>query len=69
MSLAIYSLDHDFVGRSKQKQPFTAAAHINYITRTSATTEILAEHMPLDRHQAKRWMHDQEVNERSKMPV
>lgn len=34
--MAIYSLHHSSIGKSTQAQPYTAAAHISYITRKSA---------------------------------
>ena len=66
--MAIYSCNHKAIGRSTQK-PFTAAAHINYITRTSATTEIMAGGMPADRHEAVRWIKDQELADRKNARV
>lgn len=66
--MAIYSCNHKAIGRSTQK-PFTAAAHINYITRTSATTEIMAGGMPTDRHKAVRWIKDQELADRKNARV
>lgn len=66
--MAIYSCNHKAIGRSTQK-PFTAAAHINYITRTSATTEIMANGMPTDRHKAVKWIKDQELADRKNARV
>lgn len=36
--MAIYSLHHSSIGKSKQSQPYTAGAHINYISRESAAS-------------------------------
>ncbi len=61
--MAIYHCNHTHIGRSTHK-PGNAAAHINYITRESATTEIMADHMPENRHKAKSWVMEQEIAER-----
>lgn len=64
--MAIYSCNHSSIGRSTQKREYTASAHINYITRVSATTEIVADGMPKDRFEASKWMREQEQAERYK---
>ena len=61
--MAIYHCNHSHVGR-KTHRPGTAAAHISYITRESATTEIMASRIPEDRNQARRWIIEQEIKER-----
>lgn len=66
--MAIYSCNHKAIGRSTHK-PFTAAAHVNYITRASATTEIMASSMPTDRHEAVKWIKAQELADRKNARV
>lgn len=44
--MAIYSLHHSSIGKSTQDEPYTAAAHIRYITRTRALGRIDGERMP-----------------------
>jgi len=48
--MALFSLHHSFVGKTTQKQAYTASAHISYITRPQAATAILdwALMAPLD---------------------
>lgn len=44
--VAIYSLHHSPVGKSTQAQPYTAAAHIGYITRKNAMSQMRFERIP-----------------------
>lgn len=44
--MAIYSLHHSPIGKSTQAQPYTAAAHINYITRKSAMSLMQKARLP-----------------------
>lgn len=44
--VAIYSLHHSPIGKSTQAQPYTAAAHINYITRRRAMSMMQKERLP-----------------------
>ncbi len=44
--VAIFSLRHTPIGRSTQAQPFTAAAHVKYVTRPQAARHVMAERMP-----------------------
>lgn len=44
--MAIYSLHHSSIGKSTQDAPYTAGAHINYITRESAASGCVARRMP-----------------------
>lgn len=46
--MAIYSLHHTPVGKSTQAQPFTAAAHVGYITRKRAMRAMDKARMPGD---------------------
>jgi hypothetical protein len=44
--VAIYSLHHSPVGKSTQAQPYTAAAHVGYITRKNAMSQMRFERIP-----------------------
>lgn len=44
--MAIYSLHHSPIGKSTQAQPYTAAAHINYITRRRAMSLMQKARLP-----------------------
>jgi hypothetical protein len=44
--VAIYSLHHSPIGKSTQAQPYTAAAHINYITRKRAMSLMQKARLP-----------------------
>lgn len=44
--MAIYSLHHSPIGKSTQAQPYTAAAHINYITRRRAMSMMQKARLP-----------------------
>ena len=57
--MAIYSLNHKSIGRATH-QPGTASAHLKYITRPRAASEIIAEHMPSETTPAMRWMDAEE---------
>ena len=61
--MAIYSCNHSSVGKSTHA-PGTAAAHIRYITRPEAKAQVLAQRMPVDRHQARAWLNEQEISSR-----
>ncbi|WP_050385853.1 MobA/MobL family protein [Bradyrhizobium pachyrhizi] len=44
--MAIFSLHHSPIGKSTQAQPYTAAAHINYITRKRAMSLMQKARLP-----------------------
>lgn len=44
--MAIYSLNHKPIGKSTQAKPFTAAAHVRYITRRSAMSRLDGGRIP-----------------------
>lgn len=46
--MAIYSLHHTPIGKSTQAQPYTAAAHIRYITRKDALSAIRQSRFPVN---------------------
>lgn len=62
--MAIYSLRLSAVGKTTQKQPFTAAAHLKYITRKAAVTHVMAARMPSVRRQAIAWLKCEERDDR-----
>lgn len=62
--MAIYSLHHKAIGKSTQAQPYTAAAHLRYITRTSAASRVEAGRMPDKVSKAIRFMVDAENQDR-----
>lgn len=67
--MAIYSLRMSAVGKTTQKQPFTAAAHLSYITRKSAVTHVVAARMPEGRRQALAWLRREERDDRKNARV
>lgn len=62
--MAIFHLSHGYVGKRTQKQPHTAAAHSNYITRPSTATVVMGERMPTDWRAAAAWLKVQEDDDR-----
>ena len=58
--MAIPFIKHSFIGKSKQAQAYTAAAHVRYISRQSATVYRYAERMPLHYHAAQRFLSQRE---------
>lgn len=62
--MAIYSLNHKAIGKATQDKPFTAAAHIRYISRDSACREILGDRMPIEPIKAQRWLRAEEKADR-----
>lgn len=67
--MAIYSLRLTPIGKTTQKRPFTAAAHVRYITRKEAMTQCLAERMPEVGSKAIRWLKAQEKVDRKNARV
>ena len=67
--MAIYHCSHSPIGKTTQKQPGTAGAHIRYITRQSAEAMILAEHIPTQRNAARAWMDRHEAVSRKNARV
>lgn len=67
--MAIYSLRLSSVGKTTQKQPFTAAAHLKYITRKEAVTHVMAARMPEVRRQAIAWLRHEERDDRKNARV
>jgi hypothetical protein len=67
--VAIYSLHHSTVGKSTQAEPFTASAHISYITRARACTKVLAARMPEKAAEAQEWLAREETADRKNARV
>lgn len=67
--MAIYSLRLAPIGKTTQKKPFTAAAHVRYITRKEAMTISMAERMPEGGSKAIRWLKAQERADRKNARV
>ena len=67
--MAIYSLRLSSVGKTTQKQPFTGAAHLKYITRKEAVTHVMAARMPDTRRQAIAWLKREERDDRKNARV
>jgi hypothetical protein len=67
--VAIYSLRLMPVGKTTQKLPFTAAAHIRYIARKEALSHHMAERMPEGPVAAARWLRAQEKADRKNARV
>lgn len=54
--MAIYSLHHSSIGKSTQDEPYTASAHIRYITRARALSRLEGSRMPTDAGQAMAYL-------------
>lgn len=67
--MAIYSLRLTPIGKTTQKRPYTAAAHVRYITRKEAMTLSMAERMPEIGSKAVRWFKAQEKADRKNARV
>tara|TARA_X000000368_G_scaffold57348_1_gene40634 strand:- start:11642 stop:12970 length:1329 start_codon:yes stop_codon:yes gene_type:complete len=66
--VAIYSLNHKSVGRATHA-PGTASAHVQYIMRPRAASEIIAHQMPDRMGPAMSWMDEQEQASRKNARV
>lgn len=67
--MAIFSLNHRAIGKTTQKAPFTAAAHVLYILRARALTWSTAARMPGDAKEAASWFREQERADRKNARV
>lgn len=67
--MAIYSLRITPIGKTTQKAPFTAAAHVRYITRSSAASVVVSARMPDDPKGAMRWLRKEERADRANARV
>lgn len=71
--MATYHLNHKSIGRTTHAAG-TAAAHIGYITRSSACDKVIGLHMPLPKANTRggitqRWLNHQEENDRKNARV
>jgi len=66
--LAIYSCNLASIGRVTHAAG-TAGAHVRYIGRERAASEVMAEHMPDDARQARTWMDQHEAQARKNARV
>lgn len=67
--MAIYSLNHKAIGKVTQDKPFTASAHVRYITRDAACREVLGDRMPTDPKKAQQWYRKEENADRKNARV
>lgn len=65
--MAIFSLNHRPI--SKQKNPNLASAHVRYISRGSAEPVILSARMPTNSNKARKWLKEQENQDRKNARV
>ena len=61
--MAIFAPSHRPIGKTTHAAG-TAGAHVCYITRAGAARELMAEHMPAGRDQARAWMDEREAADR-----
>lgn len=62
--MAIYSLNHKPIGKSTQERPYTAAAHVDYITRPSAMSRLDGDRMPVSKSEAMGYLRSAEDGDR-----
>lgn len=62
--VAIYSLHHRPIGKSTQKAPGTAGAHVRYISRKPAATHIEGRGIPTEPQAARRYFLEAEAGDR-----
>ena len=62
--MAIFSLHHSSIGKSTQKKPFTAAAHLRYVTRPSACSRTTGARVPEKLRQLTAWIKEAEISDR-----
>jgi hypothetical protein len=67
--MAIYSLSHNPIGKSTQRDPYTASAHIAYITRARALQQLEACRMPDNGEDAAAWLKQAEDRDRKNARV
>ncbi|MBZ9975462.1 MobA/MobL family protein [Mesorhizobium sp. BR-1-1-10] len=53
-------IKHSNIGKAKQAEPYTAAAHVRYITRKNAASLIYSERMPRQYHAVQRFLNHHE---------
>jgi hypothetical protein len=67
--VAIYSLHHSSIGKSTQDEPYTASAHIRYITRARALSRLEGNRMPTDADEAMDYLRKEEDTSRKNARV
>lgn len=67
--MAIYSLRLTPIGKTTQKRPYTAAAHVRYIARPGAASHVMAARMPDNKGRAQRWLRAAEKTDRKNARV
>ncbi|MCK1513042.1 MobA/MobL family protein [Bradyrhizobium sp. 190] len=67
--MAIYSLHHSSIGKSTQDEPYTASAHIRYITRARALSRLEGNRMPTDADEAMDYLRKEEDTSRKNARV
>lgn len=63
--MAIYSLNHKSIGKSTQQRPYTAGAHVNYITRTKALGRLDGARLPVSKDGARAFFNRAEDSSRA----
>ena len=63
--VAIYSLHHSSIGKATQEQPYTAAAHLDYITRERAMSRSEAGGFPTTKKGGMRFLRSHEDRARA----
>lgn len=53
-------LKHSNIGKAKQAEPYTASAHVRYITRKNAASLVYSERMPRQYHAVQRFLNQHE---------
>lgn len=53
-------LQHNFIGKKSQAEPYTASAHARYVMRKGAASTIYSEHMPRQYHAVQRFLSSHE---------
>jgi len=67
--VAIYSLHHTAIGKTTQAKPYTAAAHVKYISRPQALRHLEARRCPAKASAAIRYFREQEDKDRANARV
>ena len=67
--MAIYSLNHKAIGKGTQERPYTASAHVSYITRTKAMTRLEGARMPVEKTGAMEFLRAGEDKDRKNARV
>ena len=67
--MAIYSLNHKAIGKKTQERPYTASAHVPYITRARAMSRLEGARMPVDKAGAMEFLRAGEDRDRANARV